>query len=111
MMEREGLYKCFIKYEWPQQLGNLASTLARLSSLIPKADYDEISQKLLREATLFIEWAASNIPERLQEDLAFMQRELCCWRRIPLQAEIRRLLSLRSQIMSNYLLEVSGLLS
>lgn len=110
-MEQKSLYNRFIKCEWPQQLGNLASTLARLSSLITDADYDKISKGLLREATLLIEWCASNIPQRLHNDLAFMQRELCCWRRVPLSAEIRNLLSLRCQIMSDHLLDISGLLS
>ncbi|MFH1562462.1 MAG: hypothetical protein ABIF11_03460 [Nitrospirota bacterium] len=110
-MEREGLYRQFIKYEYPQQLGNLASTLARLSSLITNVDYDEISKNLLREATLLIEWCAPNVPQGLHNDLAFIQRELCYYRRIPLQTEIRKLLSLRSRIISDHLLDVSGLLS
>lgn len=110
-MEREDLYRRFIKYEWPQQLGNLASTLTRLSSLITDVDYDEISRNLLREATLLIEWCVPNVPQELHNDLAFIQRELCYYCRIPLQVEIRKLLSLRSKIISDHLLDVSGLLS
>lgn len=110
-MEQKGLFKRFIKYGWQQQFGNLASTLARLSTLITDVEYDELSKNLLREATLLIEWCAPNLPQRLQGDLAFIQRELCYYRRIPLQVEIRRLLSMRSRIMSNHLLDVSGLLA
>ncbi|MDI6735712.1 MAG: hypothetical protein QME42_05895 [bacterium] len=110
-MEQKNLYNRFIKYKWPQQLGNLASTLARLSSLSTKVDYDEISKNLLREATLLIEWCTTNIPQRLHSDLAFIQRELCYWRKVPLKSEIRNLLSLRCRIMSDHLLDISGLLN
>jgi hypothetical protein len=109
-MERKNLYNRFIKYNWQQQLGNLASTLARLSSLSTKVDYDEISKNLLREAILLIEWCVTNIPQKLHTELAFMQRELYCWRKIPLKSEIRNLLSLRCRIMSDHLLNISGLL-
>ncbi|MDI6793890.1 MAG: hypothetical protein QME81_13675 [bacterium] len=108
-MEKKSLYERFIKCDWPRQVGNLASTLARLSSLSAKPDYDDISRNLLREAALLIEWCAPNVPENLQTDLAVMQRELCYWYNIPLQAEIRKLLSLRGRVMSDYLLHASGL--
>jgi hypothetical protein len=109
-MEQKGLYKSFIKCKWPQQIGNLASTLARLSSSVVTSDYDETSRKLLREVTLLIEWSVPNLPEDLHNDLAFMQRELYYWYKIPLEAEIRKLLSLRCRIMSDHMLEVSGLI-
>jgi hypothetical protein len=75
-MERKNLYTRFIKSNWQQQLGNLASTLSRLSSISTKVNYDETSKNLLREAILLTEWCSPNIPNRLHTDLAFMQCEL-----------------------------------
>lgn len=109
-MERRNLYERFSRYEWPQQVGNLASTLARVSLLSTKLDYDKTLKDLLREATLLIEWCAPGGSPDLQKDLSFMQRELLVWRNISLESETRKLLSLRSRIMSDQLLEASGLL-
>ncbi len=80
---------------WSQQIGNLASTMARISSRVPSPNYDALVSDLLREAALFIEWSAPQVPESLLLDLAPLQRELLAWRRIWPQDNLRPLLSMQ----------------
>jgi len=75
-MDREKLRTRYLQDEWPRQVGNLASTLTRLSSRTGDAKYDSFVASLLHEGTLLIEWCAPNVPLYLAADLAAMQREL-----------------------------------
>jgi hypothetical protein len=95
--------------EWPQQIGNLASTLARISSHSPSPKYDGLVSDLLREAALFIEWSAPYVPETLLLDLAPLQREIVAWRRIWPQDTLRTLLSLQARHTSDRLLRLANL--
>ena len=109
-MGRQSLRERHLRDEWPRQLGNLASTLARLGARASDPRYDELTSDLLREGALLIEWSAPYVPAHLVGDLATMQRELCLWRRIwPLEAA-RSLLAFRTQSMSDQVLEWSGLM-
>jgi hypothetical protein len=72
----------FTRMEWPQQMGNLASTLARVASQATTPQHDELVRRLLREAALFIEWSAAYVPPSMLVDLAALQRELLLWRRL-----------------------------
>ncbi len=93
---------------WPQQLGNLASTLARLSSRCSDSRYDALVVQLLREAALFIEWSAPHVPAAFHPDLAAAQREVLTWWRMwPLDAS-RPLLALRARQMSDLFLRLAG---
>jgi len=108
-MERQSLHDRYLRDEWPRQLGNLASTLARLGARVGDPRYDQITSDLLREGALLIEWSAPHVPAHLVGDLATMQRELCLWRRVwPVEAA-RPLLAFRAQTLSDQALELSGL--
>ena len=107
-MDREKLRLRFLKDEWPRQVGNLASTLGRLSSRAGDARYDQIVADLLREGTLLMEWCAANVPLEIAASLATMQRELVLWRRIWPNDPARALLALRARQMSDQLLDAAG---
>jgi hypothetical protein len=107
-MDRNKLRKRYLQDEWPIQVGNLASTLARLSSRAEDARYVQIVADLLREGTLLMEWCAPNVPIDLAADLAMMQRELVLWRRIWPDDAARPLLAFRTRQMADQLLEAGG---
>ena len=90
----------------PVRMGNLASSLLRLSQWIKKRHGDEAIIDLMREIAWFMEWdgdlALAELPD--------MQREICRWRRIWPVEQARSILALRSLQMSKRVLELSGLL-
>ena len=109
-MENQALFERYCQLDWPQQIGNLASTLARISSRAESPQYDELVADLLREAALFIEWSAPHVPEDMLFDLASLQRECLAWRNIwPLDA-LRALLSLQTRNASDRLLHLARLI-
>lgn len=108
-MNRQRLYEQYIQFDWPKQLGNLASTLARISSRAAFPQYDALVADLLREAALFIEWSAPYIPEALLTDMAAEQRELLAWRHVWPLDPLRPLLALHARNMSDRLLRMAGL--
>jgi hypothetical protein len=89
-------------------VGNLASTLARLSSRTNDVRYDQVVANLLREGTLLMEWCAPNVPLEIATDLAAMQRELVLWRQIWPHDAARSLLAFRTRDMADRLLEAAG---
>lgn len=108
-MEQKALYERFSKLDWTMQLGNLASTMARISSLAAEPKYDDLVKDLLREAAVFIEWSVPNVPANLQLDLAAMQREILAWRKIWPHDPIRPLVTLYTRNASDRLLYRAGL--
>ncbi len=108
-MSRQSLRERYQQMAWPQQLGNLASTLARISSRCSCPEYDPLVANLLREAALLIEWSAPHTPPALHPDLAAMQREVVAWRQNWPLNQARSLLALRGRQMSEALLRVVGL--
>jgi len=94
---------------WPQQLGNLASTLARISSRCSRPEHDPLVTDLLREAALLIEWSAAHTSPAIHPDLAAMQREVMAWRQHWPLDQARPLLALRARQMSEALLRMAGL--
>jgi len=109
-MDLEKLRQRYLADEWPRQMGNLASTLARLGSRAGDQRYDGLVASLLRESTLLIEWSARKVPLEVATELAAMQRELVMWRRIWPNDVVRRLLAFRVRQMSDRLLATAGLL-
>ena len=107
-MDREKLRARYLQDEWPRQVGNLASTLGRLSSRAVDPRYDQTVADLLHEGTLLIEWCGPNVPLEIASDLAMMQRELALWRQIWPNEPARPLLALRARQMSDRLLEAAG---
>ena len=108
-MDRQALRERFVQLDWPQQLGNLASTLARISTRAVSPQHDELVADMLREAALFIEWSAPKVPLSLLLDLAPLQRELLVWHRLWPQDRLRPLLSLQARHASDRLLRQAGL--
>lgn len=90
-------------------MGNLASTLARISARAASPQYDTLVVDLLREAALLIEWSAKTVPQPLLLDLAPLQRELLLWYRVWPQEALRPLLSLQARHLSDRLLRLAQL--
>ena len=107
-MDRAKLQERYLRDEWPRQVGNLASTLARLSSRAHDARFDQVVSDLLHEGTLLMEWCASNVPLEVATELGSMQRELVLWRSIWPNDVSRSLLAFRTHEMAERLLEAAG---
>ncbi len=103
-MEQKQLRERYQQLDWRQQIGNLASTLARISSRSASPNYDDLVSNLLREAALFIEWSAPYVPEAMLLDLAPLQREMLVWQRVWPQDSLRPLLSVQARHVSDRLL-------
>lgn len=108
-MNKQTLRERYVRLDWPQQLGNLASTLARISTRAASSQYDALVADLLREAALFIEWGAKGVPPPLLLDLAPLQRELLLWHRVWPQDALRPLLALQARHLSDRLLRLAQL--
>jgi hypothetical protein len=106
---RQQLRQRYEKLDCTRQLGNLASTLARISSCATDPSHDSLVTDLLREAALFIEWSAPQVPTTLLPDLAAMQRELMAWRRGWPFERARPVMTLYARNASNRLLRMAGL--
>ena len=106
-MERQQLRERYQQLDWPQQLGNLASTLARVSSRAPASQYDALVGDLLRDAVHRME--RPHVLANLLTDLAAMQRELLAWQRVWPLDQARPLLDLYTRHTSDRLLRVAGL--
>lgn len=106
--ERPEFRERFQRLPWTQQLGNLASTLARISNLCDRPEYDGLVRDLLREAAVLVEWSAPSVPREFHLELAALQREALAWREVwPLEGG-RRLLALRARHASDLLLYRAG---
>lgn len=106
-MNIQAMHKRYEQMTWQQQLGNLASTLARVSDRATSPKSDEIVTMFLREAAYFIEWSAPNVPPEFLPELAAMQREILAWRRVwPVEAA-RHLLALHANNQSDRLLHMA----
>jgi len=102
----QALRERYLRDREPIRMGNLASDLLRLSQWVTGRWKDERIVEMLAG----IAWMIEQNPEFASEELADMQREICHWRRIwPVEAA-RGLLALRARVMSERILELSGLL-
>lgn len=108
-MDTQDLRKRYETLDWQQRLGNLASTLARISTRATNPNHDLITANLLREAALVIEWSAHKTPSDFLGELAAMQRELLAWSRIWPLDPTRSLLALHTRHQSDKLLQMAGL--
>ena len=107
-MMAKPLRERYKKMNWQQQLGNMASTLARVSNNATVPDHDEVVVMCLREAACFIEWSAPAVPSEFLLELAAMQRELLTWQRVwPIEAA-RSLLALYARNQSDHILQMAG---
>jgi hypothetical protein len=88
------------------RMGNLASSLLRLSNWVRMGQRDTVIIDLMREIAWFMEWNG----DLALTELADMQREICRWCRIWPVEEARDILASHALQMSNRILELSGLL-
>ena len=95
----------YLRDKRPVRLGNLASSLLRLSTWVRMGHQDEEVIDLMREIAWLMEWNG----DLASLELANMQREICRWRRIWPVETARSILVLRALQMSNKVLEWSGL--
>jgi hypothetical protein len=109
VLDQQLLRERYEKLDWPRQLGNLAFTLARISSRASASQYDDLTKNLLREAALFIEWSAPHTPSELLPDWAAMQRKVLAWQRAWPLDSARPLLALHARNASDRMLRLAGL--
>jgi len=95
----------YLRDESPVRMGNLASSLLRLSQWVQLRHNNEAIIDLMREVAWFMEWNG----DLASTELADMQREICRWRRIWPLEQARAILVFRARQMSNRVLELSGL--
>ena len=106
MRDVKRMHDRYLRNDWPIRMGNLASSLLRLSDWVRMRQKDEAIIDLMREIAWFMEWNG----DMASMELADMQREVCRWRRVWPVEEARGMLALRARQMSNRALELSGLL-
>jgi hypothetical protein len=95
----------YLRDKAPVRMGNLASSLLRLSQWVKNRHKEETIIDLMREIAWFLEWCG----DLALVELADMQREICRWRRIWPVEQARAVLAFRALQMSNRILELSGL--
>ena len=105
MRDLQGMRERYLRDEKPIRMGNMASSLLRLSQWVQKRHRDEAIIDLMREIAWFMEWNG----DLALAELAEMQREICRWRRVWPVEQARPILSLRALQMSKRVLELSGL--
>jgi hypothetical protein len=109
-MEQHLLYEDFKRLSWQKQLGNLASTLATISTQSKIPLQDELTSNLLREVALMIEWCAIQVPSEFHWELAAMQREYLNWHRVFPVEDVRSILAMNTRHYSDRVLDMAGLL-
>jgi hypothetical protein len=105
MRDLQRMRERYLRDEKPIRMGNMASSLLRLSQWVQKRHRDAAIIDLMREIAWFMEWNG----DLALAELADMQREICRWRRVWPVEQARPILSLRALQMSKRVLELSGL--
>lgn len=95
----------FLRDDREVRLGNLASDLLRLSTWVSQRKPDEAVRTLMTEIASLLEC----VGEPTSEEIADVQREVCRWRLLWPLEEARSLLAFRARVMSQQLLDLSGL--
>jgi hypothetical protein len=106
MRDVKRMHDRYLRNDWPIRMGNLASSLLRLSDWVRMRQKDEAIIDLMREIAWFMEWNG----DMASMELADMQREVCRWRSVWPVEEARGMLAFRARQMSNQVLRLSGLL-
>ena len=109
-MDTKQLHTRYKQLPWPQQMGNLAATLARISSQVSLPGGDKLVRYSLREAALYAEWSAPNSPPEFLPELAALQREVLAWHRSWPLDPARSILALHARNRSDRVLHMAGLL-
>ena len=102
-------YERFSQLAWPQQIGNLASTLGHIASRATAPQSEALVSRWLREAAILIEISAPHVPPALLLELAPLQRELLVWHSLWPEKAPHELLALQTRHISERLLRFAGL--
>jgi hypothetical protein len=113
-MNHPGLKERYMSFSLPVRLGNLASSLAHLSTTAEmKSQHDHVP-RMLRECKSFIEWTGPETEVEIAEQLVGLQVQLAIWqlswdsmRRDPIGTEQ---LVTSARASSDQVLQWSGLL-
>lgn len=114
-MNIEQAYRRFNQDPFPTKMGNLASSLAQISSFLSNPLHAKAVEGLLEEAKFFIEWTAPEAKDiETQAFLVEVQVQLALWQRRfshqPQITEDTRQLSSQARRWSDQILAASGLL-
>ena len=113
-MEPYKLRERYMRDDWPIRLGNLASTLGRLSTAVSNPKTLTTVAATVREGMLLIEWNLHQAPQEILIELAPLQAELglwaSSWKEVGESIALQTLLSRRARDMSDHVLQLSGLL-
>ena len=107
-MSTRDLQARYERMDWRQHLGNLASTLARLSNRALQPEHDALVADLRQEAALVIEWSAAKAPQPALLQLAAMQKEILAFKGIWPHEPMRSMLALYTRNRSDLLLQLAG---
>lgn len=114
-MDWHALYERYMADEWPVRLRTLASTLAKVSDVVTNPSNLFAVPDMLRESMLMMEWNLGAAPREVLIHLGPMQQEIGLWRQshesVAQSIALCRLLSYRTQAMSDQVLVLSGLLN
>ncbi len=112
MLDWKRLSTRYSRMTWQQRLGNLASTLARSATVAQSKSSAVSVPDLLREGMWIIEWCAADAPPQTLIELGPIQKELGLLRQAwETDTEASRpVVAFRSRVMSDRVLELSGLL-
>jgi hypothetical protein len=105
MRDIKKMHDRYLRDTAPVRMGNLASSLLRLSQWVKTRHKEETIIDLMREIAWLLEWCG----DLALVELVDMQREICHWRRVWPVEQARALLAFRALQMSNRILELSGL--
>jgi hypothetical protein len=105
MRDVKGMRDRYLRNNRSIRMGNLASSLLRLSDWVRMKHKDEAIIDLMREIAWFMEWNG----DIASTELADMQREVCRWRRVWPVEQAHGVLAFRARQMSDRVLELSGL--
>jgi hypothetical protein len=106
MRDLKRMHERYVRDNASVRLGNLASSLLRLSKWVQMKQRDESVIDLMREIAWFMEWSG----DLALAELPNMQREICRWRHAWPIEPARSILAFRALQMSNRILQLSGLL-
>jgi hypothetical protein len=90
MRDLKKMRERYLRDETSVRMGNMASSLLRLSRWVQNRHKDEAIVDLMREIAWFMEWSG----DLASPELTDMQREICRWRRVWPIEQARSILAL-----------------
>lgn len=114
MVNKEKLYQRFMRDPLERRLGNLASTLGKISSNARNSETPNAVSDLLDEAKHLIEWTAADADSEIAAELVQMQRLITLWQKtwstVYKDKTQRILLATQAKEWSDKALQNSGLI-